>query len=60
MVETKFKKGKRLLLRGVSMWDVNPFEGKVEEVSPSGDFVKINGTWMDARKLRILEDLSHE
>ena len=55
-MDTKWKDlvGKRILYS--YGWVVR--EGKVEEISPSGNYVKISGSWVSAYQVELKETLS--
>ncbi|MDD1679415.1 MAG: hypothetical protein LUO93_09585 [Methanomicrobiales archaeon] len=48
--------GKRVLY-GVGYWKPSPYEGTVDEVSPSESYVKICGNWYREGELIFLEAL---
>jgi len=60
MADLKDLVGKRILLRDTLSEETSVFEAKLEEVSPSGQYIKLGKTWADAGEFQIIEELAPE
>jgi len=58
MADLKDFVGKRILVRDTLSEEAGVFEAKLEEVSPSGQYIKLGKTWADAGEFKIVEELT--